>query len=497
MPLTVDPQVGFIAQTAEEIYAELAAGLVASTERPDLDTSTDSPTGRLLWPFVVQFATFQLALVQFPWLFDPATVAGAPLDIVNALRGTRRLPATNSRVSLRITGVPTTDIGGVLVTTGENDQWMVLPPAVISASGVALVDAEATDAGDITPGDAWTTVAENANIFTVEQVGDTQPGQDAETAEANRARLAGVAEASTSTQPGNYDAILAVPGIDRSTLWIHHNPTDSVDPRTGNPKRSVEVVVAGGSLPALGNAVRAGISEVATNVGELAIQVVVPETGETKIYYVTRPTPLRGYATVTLDTGGGINNLPAGYEATVRAAVEQWANTLSSNVLAESSSAIAAVRAVLPAGTVPVISVTLGLTPGPATQLIDPGPRQFVRIAGGPTGATVVGNLGPTFAIDAASILTIASDAGADFIVFPDALPAATTEQIVDHINATATLTVASGDPNGQIRITTIGTGASRTIEVVVGSTPSLVAALGLPAGVFAGSDTDVGVITV
>jgi hypothetical protein len=119
----------------------------------------------------------------------------------------------------------------------------------------------------------------------------------------------------------------------------------------------------------------------------------------------------------------------------------------------------------------------------------------FPRITNAPTPASVYGTNIETYAISAGWTLELDPGSGVQFVVFP-AAPAASAQDVADIINASTTDIQASA-VQGRVLIETVATGSVVTLEIALGSTPGLLAAIGLSMGLYFGRDTDIVSVTV
>lgn len=180
--------------------------------------------------------------------FNPSAATGVTLSNLVQLNGITRLPATNSKVELTITGSENTFIptGSLISTSDTGSLFQTDTDITIGASGTILVQASSVDTGEIsalsgtlvnidTPISGWSTVT---NVL------DATLGTDEETDVELRARRErSVAKTSQAVIDAIYAAVANVPGVTQVTVL--ENDTDATD-GNGLPPHSFNVIVSGG-----------------------------------------------------------------------------------------------------------------------------------------------------------------------------------------------------------------------------------------------------------
>lgn len=494
MPATLDPSTGLVAQTAAEVLDELGTAVQTSTGRADLDVSTGSPLGRLLWPVAERTADLQTLMASALWALDPETAGGPLLSVVALLRGTSRLPASASTLTLRAIGTPGTDVSGRSVRSAEGDVWYLADGSVIGLAGFVDATATAADLGPISATEAgpWTILESVAGWSSVTgQTGTLSLGEDEETDPDLRARLAASLSQARGTEPAIYAAIAQVPGVDASYLSAWVNRTDTTD-AAGLPPHSVELIAEGGTDAAVAEALLRVVPLSAgyyQGPGSTEVTIALAEDGRNRTVWITRPEAARIYAEVTLDTSGATLPLPTGIEATVRAALVAWAETCRPRQTLTAASAEAYLSAYVPAGAVSAITVDLSTNGTSYTSYAFPGYRAYGRISDEPSTAVVLGTIGEPFAISAGWQLDLRINGG---LVVSFAM-SGTETSAADVAAALGALSGATAsDEEGALRIETALAGGTASIEIRNTSTPALLAVLGLSVGTTYGRASDI-----
>lgn len=480
---------GVEAETAGEIFADLGAAVQASTGRSDLDVSTRSPFGRLAWPVAERLADVQGLLSTLLYALDPETAAGTTLDVVALLRGTRRLPASASTITLRAIGAPGTDVSGRLVRSSEGDLWIAPSGTVIGALGYVEAVFAAEEDGPLEGSGPWSIVSDLPGWTSVVEVGGLELGEYAETDPDLRSRLAESLSQALGTEPAIYAALAQVPGVDLETLWVDVNRTDSPHPTTGLPAHHVEALVQGGTNAAIAAALVASTSSVAGFFGN-TLEVVTLSNGQTRDVYFTRPTAQRLFASVEVDTAGATSSLPADAEATLRAALVEWGAALKPRRPVTAASAERVLSPLLPETSFSDVTVLLSLDGMTYDTYAAPDPRSYGEISDEPSPAQVLGSVGEPYTLGAGWQLDLSINGGPTQSTVFGAMGPGATAAAVAAVFALSGATASDG--GGVLLLETDLTGATRSIEILGSSTGALLAALGLSVGTTTGRDSDI-----
>ena len=164
--------------------------------------------------------------LQAVWLsFNPQTAIGTSLDLIGKLIGTSRNAATNSTVTLTITGTPGTVINSGQVQDVTGNYWNLPATVIIPSGGSINVTGIAQIPGVITanPGAIIIISTPTAGWSAVTNEGAALPGEAVEPDSQYRARLAiSQAKPSLSLLAGTAAAIAAVQNVTRSQ--VYENP---------------------------------------------------------------------------------------------------------------------------------------------------------------------------------------------------------------------------------------------------------------------------------
>jgi len=244
--------------------------------------------------------------------WNPDTATGVSLDQLCQITGVIRLAATQSTVTLSLTGTPGTPIptGRRVKNASTNTYWTNPLSGVIGGGSSVLIgfQAEATGpsigvAGTLTiidtPVSGWSAVTNPA---------DATLGRDEETDADLRVRRA---ELLTAAGKGTVDSIRAdVRDVDEVTDVEVYENTTLVTDVDGLPGKAFEVLVSGGDndeiAQAIWNSKPAGISAHGSASG-MAYDALSAQ----RPMFFTRPTLKNTYLAVTATTGVGFSGLTA------------------------------------------------------------------------------------------------------------------------------------------------------------------------------------------
>jgi uncharacterized phage protein gp47/JayE len=224
----------------------------------DADLDADSQDGQFLAVLAQAIFDCDQAVIDAYNSFAPDKARGVQLSSLVKLNGLRRAVATNSQVDVAVSGTVGSQIinGVVGDSLGLGTRWDLPTLVIIPVPGVITVTATSEDPGAIvaphnsitkilTPTAGWQTVTNGVN--------DTTPGQPVESdAELRVRQTKSVALPSLTIIDGIYAAIDAISGVQR--LLIYENDTDITD-ANGVPSHSITVVVSGGDVTAIVNAI--------------------------------------------------------------------------------------------------------------------------------------------------------------------------------------------------------------------------------------------------
>lgn len=304
----------------------------------------------------------------------PNFAIGAALDSLVKNNGLVRKLATNSIVSLLVTGTPGAVINNGVATDVNGNKWDLPAIVTIGAGGSVTVTATCETAGAInalagqvnaiaTPVAGWTSVT-NPNPAVV--------GQPIETDAQLRERQALSVELPSQTLlSGTIAAIAATAGVTR--YKVLENATGAVD-AFGNPPHSVTAVVEGGTDAAVAQAIydNRGIGPLmnpTSTSGATTVNIVDPNTGIVTPVGFSRPTYQQIYVTINahLLTGGTTATITA-----IQTAITNYLNDLQIGETVSFSGLMAIAMNVNPDLTNPIVLIEglfLGTAPNPTASV--------------------------------------------------------------------------------------------------------------------------------
>lgn len=375
---------GYRKKTLAEIIDEMDTSIKDSLGS-QVNTQADSVLGQLMRIFAAQDAEGWDVSEEVYNSQYPDSAAGAALDAVASITGVTRLPATESTVTLTVTGTATTNLplgrqarvpnGGTfetlaavtinaatawapttaystgdIVTNDTPDRIYVVTVAGTSAgsggptgTGTAITDGSVTwrYLGD---GDGFNMVAAEATVtgpvvaqaFQVTEIvtpvsgwdgvnnqNDADLGRDLETDAALRVRREQVlATGGKATVDAIRAAVLQVTGVNQALVFEN---TTLVTDSSGVPGKAFETVVQGGTDVGIAEAIfdtkPAGIQAFGNDISEL----VVDSQGTSHLIEASRATPVEMFVDVTVVTDG---NFPVDGVAQIQQAITDLGDSL-------------------------------------------------------------------------------------------------------------------------------------------------------------------------
>lgn len=296
-------------------YADVLAQLQSiywSIYGSDADLDPDSQDGQFLAALAQAIYDCNQTAVAVYNSFSPATAQGVGLSSIVKINGLQREIPTNSQCPVVIVGVAGTQINNGQVGDNLNlgTVWTLPTVVDIPNTGTITVTATCTEPGStaaaentltviLTPTRGWQTVINSTSAAT--------PGAPVETDAQLRARQSNsVALPSLTILEGIYATVDAIQGV--TALAIYNNDTDTTD-GNGVPPHSISVVVGGGDVTLVANAIAAKKSPGTGTYGSTSILTIdqngVPDTiNFYELDYVSISvditiTPLTGYVSTT------------------------------------------------------------------------------------------------------------------------------------------------------------------------------------------------------
>ena len=185
---------------------------------------------------------------------NPNYATATTLDLLLAINGIRRYPATYSTATLELTGSPETSLSaGMLARDQAGYSWRIPEAVTFDANGNATVSAVCTQAGAIAAvaGAISSIETPTTNWYTVTNPLAAVTGRNVETDAAVRARRAqSVALSASSTLDGIESALVNLDGVTHVT--VRENNTNETDATTGLPAHSICALVQGGEDAEIG-----------------------------------------------------------------------------------------------------------------------------------------------------------------------------------------------------------------------------------------------------
>lgn len=309
-------------------YADILLSLEASFRSihgEDAYLSPDSADGQFLAIVARAIADCNDALVACYNHMSPLTATGEGLSSVVSINGIARALASNSQVSLVLTGTVGTFIQNGQARDTAGNLWNLPAAVVIGAGGTVTVTATADQEGDIQAGAGAVSIiaTPTAGWATVTNAAPATPGEPVETDAALRTRqAASVALGSVGLLEGLVGALQALDGVTHAR--VYENNTGSTD-ANGIPARSLAPVVAGGDATEVATTIMRKRAPGAGLYGSTTVSLL-DSVGQTQAIKFTVPTivdvtvaiNLTGLPGYTTDVGEAIKAALVAHSATLR-----------------------------------------------------------------------------------------------------------------------------------------------------------------------------------
>lgn len=241
-------------------YADVLAFVQAKYQGiygADVYLGNDSQDGQFLGVIAQAISDANAVAVAVYNAFSPATAQGANLSSVVKINGIAREVSGNSTVDLVCVGQAGTTITNGAVTDPANNQWSLAASVSIPPSGTITVTATCQTPGAITAaaGTVWTIATPTRGWQSVSNTADASPGAPVEEDAALRQRqTVSTAIPSLTVLEGIIGAVANVAGVTRYAAY--ENDTDVAD-ANGIPSHSIALVVEGGDVTAIAQAIAA------------------------------------------------------------------------------------------------------------------------------------------------------------------------------------------------------------------------------------------------
>jgi uncharacterized phage protein gp47/JayE len=241
--------------------------------KKDLYLEADSQEGEMLQIFALAlFDAYQFAAAAYNG-FSPQTAIGANLSRMVKINGIRRRSATKSYADLRIVGVAGTEIIGGIAEDVAGQKWNLPAKVTIPFEGEITVTATAQDKGAIRaqPGEINKIATPTRGWQTVENPYAAIAGAAAESdAELRLRQTRSVSLPAMTTLEAIVAAVAAVSDVTR--VRGYENDKDATD-ENGIPEHSIAVVVDGGDVQEIAEAIRSKKPPGAYTYGSVEIPV--------------------------------------------------------------------------------------------------------------------------------------------------------------------------------------------------------------------------------
>jgi Baseplate J-like protein len=343
----VDPVLGFVRRTAEDINQQILDDLVANLS-PALDVSSSSPAGQIASAVTKIAAELWDGLEATYDAGDPDKNTGDGQDAVCAITGTSREPATHSQVreTLNLNAGATVPVGALMSVQGnptsqfrsvgsETVAGTVVPGDVVAGgAGTYYARFEAVETGP---------VVANAGTLTVivtPQTGwnsgtnalDAAPGHDIESSTDLRLRreeeLAAAGSTPVDALRAELSQLLAANDIAGGFADVVENVQDVVD-ADFRPPHCIECLIDDGPSP-LSNDLIAQVIWDGRAGGIRAFGLTsgnaTDDLGITRVTEFTRPTPKLVYFAVSVVIDSSL--FPSDGDAQIKAAMVALGQTL-------------------------------------------------------------------------------------------------------------------------------------------------------------------------
>jgi len=273
---TVAPTIdatGITAPTFPDVLAYVQA-LYQGIYGADTYLGNDSKDGQFVAGIANMINDVNGVIIAVYNAFSPSTAQGANLSSVVKINGIAREVPGNSTVDLNLVGQAGTTITNGAVTDPSNNQWNFPATVEIPVSGAITVTATCQTAGAIAApaGTAWTIATPTRGWQTVANTADASPGNPVEEDPDLRQRqTVSTAIPSLTVFEGIIGAVANVPGVTRYASY--ENDTNATD-ANGIPPKNICLVVEGGALSDIANAIAAKKTPGGGTYGATSLQVL-------------------------------------------------------------------------------------------------------------------------------------------------------------------------------------------------------------------------------
>lgn len=359
MPNVLDAS-GLTIQTTQEIIDEIKNGDVGfagmfSIYGTDINVDPNSPDGQMI-NIIAQAKADCLALIQQVYnSFDPDKAIGVSLNARAAINGVTRNPGTFTQQTVTVTvdravtvpGLDTAPTGPFTVSDGNGNLFALISSQVFGGAGTMDLPFQAVLLGPVSslPNTITKIQTPTLGVTAVNNAaGPTTLGLTEETDFALRIRRSkSVSLPSQGYLQGLIGALLDTAGV--TAAQVYENDTNTTD-GNGIPGHSIWVVVAGGDLTDIANAIYVKRNAGCGMKGSVNVTVLQVD-GSTFVISFDRPTPENLYISFNVTAIGSGSVDPAYIRSQLIALL-----VYDINQPADTTSIVSLIRAISPAASV-------------------------------------------------------------------------------------------------------------------------------------------------
>ena len=499
MPISLNDGAAVI-QTQDQILAETNAAFT-STFGADFNLSDDSFTYRQNALLANREAALQSLIASAISAADIEHAIGRQLDYIGSLLGAPRKAATRSTIPVTLYGTPGKAVGDKRVKyTLTGDQWRTPLGTTIGVNGSAVVTLSSESTGAIfataQSTNAWTIVDVTDGFTSLESTADAQRGRARELDPAYRVRLESVRSATGGTEPAARAAISNIEGLASFSYEVNRTAVTSA---SGVPAGHAETVASGATDAAIADTLYNVYGGTTGFFGNTEYAVTDPTDGTTTTVKFSRITEYQVTAALVIQLAGD-TPLPIGAEATAIAAVANRINTNGPGIDVDPGDLLAvASLSLLPGVGEPDDSTCTVSFKGGATSVnplvLTKRENAFCVTVNQP--AEIQGTIAGPFNLTAGTNLDVTVGDGAlvSFVIDVNdyvTISAATITELVAALSSDAPADLLIGSSNGILVLTSVDTGIAATIVINGTSDAGLLTTLGLVAGSYIGTPSDI-----
>ena len=272
MPEVVIDEYGIKIPTFDEYRQYMADGMRAIFGE-DIYLEPDSQDGQMIDIFAYALTETAQAIAAAYHSFGVGSAVGIGLSRMVKINGIQRRSATKSTVDVRIVGQAGTTIRSGIVEDDFKNKWNLPQVVTIPEAGEITVTATAQEYGDIRilEGDLTGITTPTRGWQSVENVAASSPGVPVESDfELRQRQMHSTALPSLTVNDGILGSVLNVFGVIKAMLY--ENNQDEPD-ENGIPGHSICLVVEGGDVDEVAEAIRIRKTPGTGTYGDVAVEV--------------------------------------------------------------------------------------------------------------------------------------------------------------------------------------------------------------------------------